>query len=160
MNSRSGGCLCGRLRFHVTTPPMWVTICHCRFCQRNTGAPFMVEPIFDTAAFEITRGAPARHTHVSEGSGRDVHVHFCAECGARTHLTFARWPDRLGVFAGAFDAPGWFEISPATAKIIFIDSALPGTVIPAGYPTFRQHATEPDGTACAPVLIEAPLTVT
>jgi len=150
---QQGGCLCGALRYGVATAPDWVTICHCRFCQRATGAAYMIEPIFEIGAFRLTAGDAARYTHVSEGSGKGVHIHFCATCGTKTHLTFARWPDRLGVYSGTFDDPGWFEVSPATAKIIFIDAARPGTLIPPGFRTFREHAATARDVPLDPVVL-------
>jgi len=33
-----GGCLCGTHRYRVKGDPMRVLVCHCRFCQRRTGA--------------------------------------------------------------------------------------------------------------------------
>lgn len=150
MTPHPGGCLCGALRFHVTAPPLWVTICFCHFCQRATGALGMVEPIFDRPGFSITKGVPKVYDHVSKGSGQNVHVHFCERCGTKTHLTFDRWPDRLGVYAGAFDDPGWFDVTPENSKYIFLDSAPRGAMVPAGYKTYRQHAATADGTPLDP----------
>jgi len=147
MTPNQGGCLCGKVRYHVTRPPEWVTVCFCSFCQRATGAQGMTEPIFDADAFSITQGEPRRYTHISGGSGKAVYVHFCETCATKTHLTFERWPDRLGVYAGSFDDPGWFEMSPDTTKFIFLDNAARGTLVPPGYRTFAQHAATADGTA-------------
>lgn len=152
--AHAGGCLCGKLRYEVATDPLWVTICFCTFCQRATGAQGMVEPIFDVPAFRVTRGAPRRYTHISGGSGQEVYVHFCAECGTKTHLTFARWPDRLGVYAGSFDDPGWFALTPDNSKYIFLDNAARGTLVPAGFKTYGQHAAGPDGTPLDPVILD------
>lgn len=153
MVMQEGGCLCGKLRYRVTTPPLWVTACFCHFCQRATGAQGLIEPIFDIGAFEIIDGKPKRYVHVSGGSGKEVHVHFCADCGTKTHLTFERWPDRLGVYAGTFDTPGWFEFTPENSKYIFLDSAVRGTLVPAGYKVFREHAATRDGTSLAPEIL-------
>ena len=152
--AQAGGCLCGKLRYEVTTDPLSVTICFCSFCQRATGAQGMTEPIFDRAAFRITRGTPKRYTHISGGSGREVYVHFCAECGTKTHLTFARWPDRLGVYAGTFDDPGWFAVTPENSKYIFLDNAVRGTLVPAGARTYGQHAATSDGAPLDPVILD------
>ncbi|WP_204113901.1 GFA family protein [Shimia biformata] len=151
---QDGGCLCGKLRYRVTTQPLWVTACFCHFCQRATGAQGMVEPIFDIDAFEITEGTPTRYVHISGGSGKEVQVHFCATCGTKTHLTFERWPDRLGVYAGTFDDPGWFEFSPGNSKFIFLDSAARGTLVPSGFKVFREHAATPDGTPLDPEVFD------
>lgn len=152
MTSQHGGCLCGALRFTVTTKPLWVTACFCSFCQRSTGTMGIVEPIFDITAFAMTQGTPRRYSHVSEGSGKQVHIHFCPTCSTKTHLTFERWPDRLGVYSGAFDTPGWLEVTPETTKYIFVESAVRGTVVPPGFKTYPQHATDSAGVPQDPVI--------
>lgn len=152
--SHAGGCLCGELRYEVTGVPLGVTVCFCTFCQRATGAQGMIEPIFEIDAFRFTRGTAKRYTHVSAGSGQEVYVHFCVDCGTKTHLTFARWPERLGVYAGTFDDPGWFAFTPENSKYIFVDDAARGTLVPAGFRTFGQHATTADGTPLDPVILD------
>ena len=34
-----GACTCGAVRYVMTTTPLFVHCCHCRWCQRETGAP-------------------------------------------------------------------------------------------------------------------------
>lgn len=145
MTVHQGGCLCGKLRFEVTADPVRVSYCHCRFCQRSRGGPYMVEPIFSIVDFKITRGAPKVYDHTSEGSGKMVHLHFCDTCASATHLSFERFDDFVGVHAGTFDDPNWFHADAENAKHIFLDVARDDTVIPAGLPTYRQHATDRDG---------------
>ncbi|MCA0871609.1 GFA family protein [Seohaeicola saemankumensis] len=148
-----GGCLCGAVRYRVTAAPLWVTVCFCQFCQRATGSQGMIEPIFEIGSFDVSDGKARVYTHVSSGSGKNVYVHFCGDCGTKTHLTFERWPDRLGVYSGTFDDPSWFEMSPANTKYIFLDSAARGTMVPAGYNTFARHAAENDGTPITPSVL-------
>ncbi|WP_071673043.1 GFA family protein [Nioella nitratireducens] len=153
MSKQSGGCICGALRYETDGDPLWVTACCCHFCQRATGSQMMIEPIFDTGAFRVTRGTPKVYTHVSGGSGKEVHVHFCAECGTKTNLTFQRWPDKLGIYGGTYDDPNWFALTPATTKFIFLDSAQRGTLVPPGYNTFHEHAATDDGAPLDPVVL-------
>lgn len=145
MARNEGGCLCGRIRYATVAAPGRVTICHCRFCQKATGSAYMVEPIFDAADFVVVAGAPRTFDQVSAGSGKVVHVHFCPDCGTKLWLSFERFPDVVGVYAGTFDDPCWFPIKPATAKHIFLGVARSDTVIPAGLPTFVEHAATNDG---------------
>jgi len=159
MTEQSGGCLCGQLRYDVISAPLWVTVCYCRFCQHATGSDHMVEPIFERDQFGFTQGEAAVFTLPSSGSGKDVHVHFCQACGTKLALTFARWPDRLGVYAGTFDDPEWFVMTPQNTKHIFAAEAVRGTVIPAGFPVFQRHAAEIDGTPLTPETYDAPHTV-
>ena len=36
----TGGCQCGAIRFAVSGAPAKISICHCRMCQKASGAPF------------------------------------------------------------------------------------------------------------------------
>ncbi len=145
MSSQTGGCLCGELRFATSSPPMRVTICHCRFCQRATGSAYLVEPIFDKANFKLTKGKVKSYSHRSEGSGKIVYVNFCQSCGTKLYLAFERFPDVVGVYGGTFDNPNWFDRSGATTRHIFLDFAQRGTIIPAGVNTFGEHAASTTG---------------
>lgn len=159
MTHQEGGCLCGTVRYAVTEKPSAVTLCHCRFCQRATGGTHMVEPIIDKAHFAISQGQPKVYTTRSEGSGMEVHVHFCATCGTKTHLSFERFPDIVGIYAGTFDDPNWFDVDPATSKQIFLGAAQQNDVILPGLPCFEEHGYTLDGTPNVPTEYETPQVV-
>ena len=154
MAVHEGGCICGAVRYETEGDPLRVTICHCRFCQRATGGAYMVEPIFRREDLRVTKGRPAIYNHRSEGSGLLVDIHFCAACGTKLYLTFERFAESCGVYAGTFDDPNWFEISRENAKHIFIDPARPETILPAGIPLFREHAIRNDGTPLESVVLD------
>ena len=116
----------------------------------------MVEPIFENDALTVLSGNPSVYSHFSEGSGKQVHVHFCRDCGTKLWLRFERFPDAIGVYAGTFDDPCWFSISPAISKHIFLGVARSDTVIPPGIPTFVEHAMQNDGTPNTPTIFASP----
>ena len=145
MPVHDGGCLCGAIRYRVKSPPLRVTIFHCRFCQRATGSAFLVEPIFGKSDFAVISGQPKIYRQRSEGSGKMVDVHFCADCGTKLFLTFERFPNAVGVYGGTFDDPNWFERSAANTRHIFVGVAQRGTVIPAGIKYYEAHATTNNG---------------
>jgi hypothetical protein len=159
MSLNQGGCLCGAVRYAASSEPVRVTYCHCKFCQRATGSAYMVEPIFRKADLEIISGQPARYSQASEGSGKRVTVNFCAICGTKLYLDLERFPEIFGVYGGTFDEPNWFERTPQMSKHIFLDVAQNGTVIPAGFSTFRQHAMLNDGTPVEPITFGQPHTI-
>jgi len=130
MSVQEGGCLCGAIRYRVKSPPLRVTVCHCRFCQRATGSAFLVEPIFAKSDFAVISGQPKIYRQRSEGSGKMVDVHFCGDCGTKLFLTFERFPDAVGVYGGTFDDPNWFERSAAKTRHIFGWSRPQITLIP------------------------------
>jgi hypothetical protein len=149
MTGAQGGCLCGAVRYGVQKQPARTTLCHCKFCQRATGGAYLVEPVFQSADFQIVKGIPKQYTHVSEGSGKNVYVHFCDVCGTKLYLTFERFDGAVGLYGGTLDDPNWLEITPETSKHIFLSEAKKGTVIPAHVATYDRHATENDGTPIA-----------
>ena len=159
MAVHEGGCICGAVRYETEGDPLRVTICHCRWCQRATGAAYMVEPIFRREDLRVTKGSPATYQHRSEGSGKLVHVHFCAACGTKLYLTFERFAENCGVYAGTFDDPDWFDIGPDNAKHIFIDVARQETILPPNVPAFGAHAIANDGTPLEPVVSDRPRVV-
>lgn len=156
MTIAQGGCLCGEMRYEVKNQPARTTICHCKFCQRATGGAYLVEPVFDSADFAISSGKPKCYTHVSEGSGKEVYVHFCDNCGTKLFLTFERFEDAVGVYGGTLDDPNWLEITPQNCKHIFLEVAQKGTVIPPYFSTFEKHAIKNDGTPIEPTIFEKP----
>ena len=156
MTVHAGGCLCGVLRYETRADPVRVTICHCRFCQRATGSAYMVEPIFRCEDLTVLAGQPSVFDIRSSGSGKVVHVHFCATCGTKLYLTFERFPGLCGVYAGTFDEPNWFSIDSKNSKHIFVGVARHDTILPAGVSVFTEHATTNDGTPCEATVFDQP----
>ncbi len=159
MSVNEGGCLCGNLRYNVRSEPLRVTYCHCRFCQRATGSAYLVEPIFDKRDFQITTGEPKIYRQKSAGSGKQVFVHFCDNCGTKIHFSFERFPEIIGLFAGTFDDPNWYERSSENSKHIFLGVAQKGTVIPGGIETFVEHAMTNVGHPTEATVFSEPKTI-
>ncbi len=149
--TEEGGCLCGSVRFQVTASPYFVAVCSCSFCQRITGSDYNVESMFREKDFALTSAETSVFTHVSEGSGLPVHVHFCASCGTSLFLRPERFPDCVGVFSGTFDNPNWFDRNSETTEYFFVAEAPRGMMIPAGYNTYPGHARDLDGSNNIPV---------
>lgn len=95
----TGGCLCGDLRYEARGEPLWTGYCHCRWCQRQSGAAFIVFVMFAASNFNWIQGELATYA-----SSSGVERGFCARCGST--LTFAR-PTRneISVVSGSLDDP-------------------------------------------------------
>ena len=95
----TGGCQCGAIRFALTAAPVKISICHCRMCQKASGAPFASFADIANEDFSWTRGKPASF-HSSSIAMRD----FCASCG--TPLSFRRIDgESIEIMTGTFDRP-------------------------------------------------------
>ena len=149
-----GGCLCGNVRYRVTTAPSDVINCNCRFCQRSTGTAYMVETLFAKEDFAVTHGATKVYEHTSEGSGKTVYVNFCSNCGTKLFLAFDRFPTIVGIYSGTFDDPNWFPRTPENTQYFFLGKAQNGTVLPAGYEVFHEHYWQSEGVRSTPQIFE------
>ncbi len=119
----------------------------------------MIEPIYNFASFTFFGDPPTVYTLPSEGSGKNVHVHFCRECGTKLALTFERWPDRIGVYVGTLDDPTSVCETPQNSRHIFASEARPGTILPAGVDIYDRHATLNDGTPLTPTSHTSPFII-
>jgi hypothetical protein len=153
---QQGGCLCGNVRYEATAEPVRVTFCHCRYCQRATGGAYLVEPMFNKSDFKITNGTTRAYSQQSEGSGKRVTTNFCENCGTKLYLDIERFPEIIGVCGGTFDDPNWYARPPEKSRHFFLDFAQKGTVVPAGYDTFREQAVNNDGTLAEPTVYNQP----
>ena len=69
---RTGGCLCGAVRYSVRGEPFHVGRCHCADCRKESGSAFTVYGQWPLDAFDLS-GELATY------DGRS----FCPRCGSR-----------------------------------------------------------------------------
>lgn len=74
-----GGCSCGHIRYKLHGKPFVVHCCHCSWCQRQTGAAFAVNALFESSNVELIRGEPKRISMPSP-SGNGQKVARCPKC--------------------------------------------------------------------------------
>ena len=51
-----GGCTCRCVRYRMTTRPLFVHCCHCRWCQRETGASFALNALIEADRVQLLQG--------------------------------------------------------------------------------------------------------
>lgn len=155
-----GGCLCGSVRYAVTSEPEYLIQCACNFCQRATGSHYLVETLFPLEDLDVTSGTPRTFDVTSSGSGKVIHIHFCEGCGTKLFMTFERYDDIYGVFTGTFDDTNWFSRRPETPQYFYVGKMPDGMVIPAGYEAFYGHGLKLDGSSNTPQVFDSPILVT
>jgi hypothetical protein len=97
---RTGGCLCGAVRYRTQGEPAWVAHCHCTSCRRTAGAAFVTYAGFKRPFFAYVKGTPK----VFESSP-GVERSFCPSCGTPLTYEGARWPDEVHIFVCTLDEP-------------------------------------------------------
>jgi hypothetical protein len=155
-----GRCLCGDIEFGVEGEPRDIINCHCHFCQRATGSAYLVETTFLKDRFHLRAGRPETYAHTSAGSGKAIEIRFCRRCGTKTHMTFERFPDIVGVFSGTFDTADWFTRTPENSLHFFLSNAPIGTIMPAGFEVYDAHFWASEGAPATPTIFDTHTLVT
>jgi len=98
---RTGGCLCGKVRFETEGDPKWIVYCHCQSCRRHTASPVAAFAGFRRE--QVTFATPDRSIYASSPG---VWRGFCARCGTPLSYESERSAGELHLYVGTFDEPG------------------------------------------------------
>jgi hypothetical protein len=125
-----GCCTCRAVRYRLTSGPLFVHACHCRWCQRETGSAFALNAMIETDRVQVLGEAPER-VHTPSESGKGQAVMRCRHC----HV--AVWSH----YAGAGDAVAFVRVGTLLEPDrlppdihIFTSSKQPWLVLPPGTP--------------------------
>jgi hypothetical protein len=94
-----GGCLCGAVRYRATAM-LRTDLCHCRMCQKASGAPVVAWLTVPGDAFSFTKGQPIAY----RSSVRAVR-HFCGTCGSQLIFREPENPRELDINLATLDHP-------------------------------------------------------
>lgn len=130
-----GGCDCRATRYRLTAKPLFVHCCHCRWCQRESGASFALNAMIESECVELLAGAPTLvHTPSESGKGQQI-----ARC---PHCFIAVWSHYAGagplvsfVRVGTLDNP---DALPPDIHI-FTASKQPWVVLPPGATAVTEY---------------------
>ena len=130
-----GGCDCKRVRYRMRSKPLFVHCCHCRWCQRETGAAFALNALIEADRVVVTRGAPET-VHTPSHSGRGQKIVRCPDCRIAVWSNDAGAGDAVRlVRVGTLDDPDAF----APDIHIFTSSKQPWIVLPPGIPVIAEY---------------------
>ncbi|WP_435059217.1 GFA family protein [Streptomyces sp. bgisy060] len=117
---RTGGCLCGKIRFTVRGKAVYPHLCSCEHCQKLGGAPVMWWAGWPTDAITWTGegGEPTYFTTFKDEAQRG----FCPDCGARISAIDSDIPE-LGINVTALDDTSSPDLVPVNQS--FKDNAVP-----------------------------------
>ena len=133
--SLEGGCTCGALRYRMTSRPLIVHCCHCRWCQRESGAAFALNAMIEADRVVLLQGEPEVVTIPSE-SGKGQKVSRCPTCRIALWSNYAGAGDAARfVRVGSLDEPD--RLPPDIH--IFTASKQPWVVLPPGIPAVAGY---------------------
>ncbi len=134
-----GGCYCGAVRYRLTSRPLGVYRCHCKDCQRLSGAAWSMSMMVRKSTVEVTAGETATYRKTAD-SGRVVLMHACPHCGTKLWNEPLSAPDLLVLKPGTLDDASW----AVPAGNIWTGSALPWSEIEAHFPSYPGQPASRD----------------
>ncbi|HJV59697.1 MAG TPA: GFA family protein [Albitalea sp.] len=103
-----GGCDCRAVRFRMTSRPMFVHCCHCRWCQRESGASFALNALIEADRVQLLQGE-VDVVHTPSNSGRGQKIARCPTCRIALWSNYSGAGDAVRfVRVGTLDDPDRF----------------------------------------------------
>lgn len=130
-----GGCDCRAVRYRLASRPLVVHCCHCRWCQRESGAAFALNAMIEADRVSCLGLEPEIvHTPSASGAGQQI-----ARC---PHCRIAVWSHYAGsgpvvsfVRVGTLDEP---DLLPPDVHI-FTASRQPWLPLPPGARAYAEY---------------------
>ena len=130
-----GGCDCRAVRYRMQSAPLFVHCCHCRWCQRESGASFALNAMIE-ADRVAELGQPPELVETPSASGAGQLVARCPRCRIAVWSHYAgAGPVIKFVRVGTLDEP---DLLPPDIHI-FTSSKQPWVVLPEGTPAVPEY---------------------
>ncbi len=129
----SGGCLCGAVRYTIRSKPFAADYCHCRRCQRVTGAPVSAWMDFKAPQVEWLDNS----TLAEYESTSDIRRGFCSKCGSTLTFRSVSHPQYLSLAITSLDNPEKYHPD----YHIYTSAQMPWHIIEDEYPRYTEGKT-------------------
>ena len=130
-----GGCTCRTIRYRITSSPLFVHCCHCRWCQRETGTAFALNAMIEADRVVLLSGTPEAVT-IPTNSGKGQKVSRCPTCRIAVWSNYAGAGDAIRfVRVGTLDNPD--ALPPGIH--IYTSSKQPWVILPEGAPAVAEY---------------------
>ena len=119
----------------MQSAPLFVHCCHCRWCQRETGASFALNALIEADRVHLLEGE-VEVVATPSNSGKGQRISRCPRCRIAVWSNYAGAGDAVRfVRVGTLDEPDRFlpDIHIYTA------SKQPWVIIPAGVPALAEY---------------------
>lgn len=130
-----GGCTCRFVRYRMNSKPLFVHCCHCRWCQRETGASFALNALIEADRVVLLQGqVDAIDTPSNSGKGQTISR--CPSCHVAVWSNYAGAGDAVRfIRVGTLDEPE--RLRPDIH--IYTASKQPWVVLPPDIPAVAEY---------------------
>jgi hypothetical protein len=130
-----GACTCRETRYRMTSKPLFVHCCHCRWCQRETGASFALNAMIEADRVQLLHGG-VEVVNTPSNSGKGQRISRCPLCLIALWSNYAGAGDALRfVRVGSLDEP---DRMPPDIHI-FTSSKQPWIVLAPDMPAVAEY---------------------
>jgi len=130
-----GHCTCNAVRYRLTSRPMFVNCCHCRWCQRETGSAFAMNAMIESDRVQLLAGEP-EVVDTPSLSGVGQKITRCPQCRIALWSNYGGAGDKVRfIRVGTLDEPD--RLPPDVH--IFTMSKQPWVVLPPGVPAVHEY---------------------
>ena len=133
--SIEGGCTCRAVRYRMTSTPLFVHCCHCRWCQRESGASFALNAMVEADRVVLLQGLPDA-VNTPSNSGKGQKITRCPACRVALWSNYSGAGDAIRfVRVGTLDDP---DALPPDIHI-FTASKQRWVVLPESTPAVLEY---------------------
>ena len=130
-----GACTCGFVRYRMTSGPLFVHCCHCRWCQRETGSAFALNAMIEADRVALLSGE-VEVVNTPSNSGKGQKISRCPQCRIALWSNYAGAGDAVRfVRVGTLDDPD--RLPPDIH--VFTASKQPWVVLPPDTPAVAEY---------------------
>ncbi|OGA17721.1 MAG: aldehyde-activating protein [Betaproteobacteria bacterium RIFCSPLOWO2_02_FULL_63_19] len=130
-----GGCTCRFVRYRLTSKPLFVHCCHCRWCQREGGTSFALNALIEADRVLLLQGR-VDVIDTPSNSGKGQKISRCTNCHIAVWSNYGGAGDAVRfVRVGTLDEPD--RLPPDIH--IYTASKQPWVIIPPGAPAVAEY---------------------
>ena len=134
-----GGCTCRFVRYRMTTRPLFVHCCHCRWCQRETGASFALNALIEADRMRLVQG-DVEVIDTPSNSGKGQKISRCPKCRIAVWSNYAGAGEAINfIRVGTLDEPD--RLPPDIH--IYTASKQPWVILPPDMPAVAEYYRHP-----------------
>jgi hypothetical protein len=109
MGKLDGHCMCGSVTYVSDADPAFVAVCHCKDCQRQTGAAHSIVVGVPADQISVTGDSLKSFATTGEDHGQPTERHFCGDCGSPIYTLSSQLPGVMIMKAGTLDDTSWLQ---------------------------------------------------
>ena len=127
----TGSCLCGSVKYSISTEITHAENCHCSMCRKAHGAAFSTNALVPTAALSIV-GAENLSSYRSSASREKL---FCSKCGSQLFIKRLNAPEGTVVTLGTLNEDPLLK----PRRNVFVGSKAPWHELESKLPSYQVY---------------------